>query len=125
MVTAFPDVIVRPFHKEVEFMVLACDGIWDCKTSNEVVQYYKAKLPVSGTSLKEIQNCNHALLDEICPNTFEEMRNNDGLGSDNMTVIIVDFLQNSGGAKGKATEAAKGVQKMGSSQQVGKSKGKR
>lgn len=34
MVTAFPDVVVRPFHKEVEFMVLACDGIWDCKTSD-------------------------------------------------------------------------------------------
>jgi len=46
MVTAFPDVVVKPFHKEVEFMVLACDGIWDCRTSDEVVQYYKNKLPV-------------------------------------------------------------------------------
>ena len=30
------------------------------------------------------------------------MRQNDGIGSDNMTVIIVDFLQNSGGANGKS-----------------------
>lgn len=40
-------------------------------------------------------------MDEICPNTFEEMRQNDGIGSDNMTIIIVDFLQNSGGCNGK------------------------
>lgn len=51
--------------------------------------------------MKDIQLTNHALLDEICPDTFEEMRNNDGLGSDNMTIIIIDFLQNSGGANGK------------------------
>ena len=41
MVTSFPDVVVKPFHKDVEFMVLACDGIWDCKTSDQVVQYFK------------------------------------------------------------------------------------
>jgi serine/threonine protein phosphatase PrpC len=32
-VTSYPDVVVLPFHKDVEFMILACDGIWDCKTS--------------------------------------------------------------------------------------------
>jgi len=31
-------------------------------------------------------------LDEICPATFEEMREAEGEGSDNMTIIIVDFL---------------------------------
>ena len=41
MVTSFPDVVVKPFHKDVEFMVLACDGIWDCKTSDQVIQYFK------------------------------------------------------------------------------------
>ena len=30
------------------------------------------------------------------------MRQNDGIGSDNMTIIIVDFLQNSGGCNGKS-----------------------
>jgi serine/threonine protein phosphatase PrpC len=41
MVTALPDVVVRPLHKDVEFVILACDGIWDCRTSDEVIQYYK------------------------------------------------------------------------------------
>lgn len=37
MVTAFPDVVVKPLHKDVEFLILACDGIWDCKTSDQAV----------------------------------------------------------------------------------------
>jgi protein phosphatase 2C family protein 2/3 len=98
MVTSFPDVVVKPFHKDVEFMILACDGIWDCKSSEEVVAYMRQELPIHGQSIKDIQNITHNLLDDLCPNTFEEMRNNDGIGSDNMTIIILDFLQNSGGA---------------------------
>ena len=74
MVTAYPDVIVRPLHKDVEFIILACDGIWDCKTSTQVIKHFKEVLPVHGTSKKDIQICNHKLLDEICPDTFEEMR---------------------------------------------------
>ena len=92
MVTAFPDVVVKPMHKDVEFMIVACDGIWDCKTSDQAVAFYKQCLPTYGATLKDCHLMNHKLLDEICPSTFEEMRQNDGLGSDNMTVIIVDFL---------------------------------
>lgn len=64
-------------------------------------------MPVAGKSIKDIHQCNHKLLDEICPATFEEMRDNDGLGSDNMTIIIVDLIQNNGGCNGKATKESK------------------
>ena len=37
------------------------------------------------------------------------MRDNDGLGSDNMTILIVDLLNNNGGSNGKATKQAKKV----------------
>ena len=106
MVTAFPDVVVKPFHKDVEFIVLACDGIWDCRTSDQVMQHFKECLPISGTNLKDIQKINHDLLDSICPTTFEEMRQNEGLGSDNMTILIVDLLENNGGANGKQNKPA-------------------
>jgi hypothetical protein len=49
---------------------------------------------------------NHKLLDEICPATFDEMREAEGLGSDNMTIICVDLLQNNGGCNGKAASSA-------------------
>ena len=45
MVTALPDVSVKPLHKDVEFLILACDGIWDCKTSDQCVKFYRDKLP--------------------------------------------------------------------------------
>ena len=32
-VTAVPEIVVKPLHKDIKFLVLACDGIWDCKTS--------------------------------------------------------------------------------------------
>jgi len=37
MVTSFPDVTVKQMHNSVELIVLACDGIWDCLTSAEVI----------------------------------------------------------------------------------------
>lgn len=51
MVTSYPDVQVKPLHKDVEFLVLACDGIWDCKTSDEVIQYFRTQLPSVGQSV--------------------------------------------------------------------------
>jgi len=54
MVTAFPDIVVKPLHKDVEFIIVACDGIWDCKSSDEVVQHFKRELPLHGTTVKDI-----------------------------------------------------------------------
>jgi len=48
---------------------------------------------------------NHKLFDEICPATFDEMREAEGLGSDNMTILVVDLLQNNGGCNGKASSS--------------------
>jgi hypothetical protein len=33
MITAEPDVTVTTLTDEDEFIILACDGIWDCKTN--------------------------------------------------------------------------------------------
>jgi len=32
-VSAFPDVSIEPIDRNVQFVLLACDGIWDVKTS--------------------------------------------------------------------------------------------
>jgi protein phosphatase PTC2/3 len=96
MVTSFPDVVMKPFHKDVEFLVLACDGIWDCMHSDEVVSYFKGELDRCGSSVKDIPTANHKLLEDICPPTMEDMKRNDGEGTDNMSIIIVDFIQNTG-----------------------------
>ena len=33
MVTAYPDISVERLGADCEFIILACDGIWDCMTS--------------------------------------------------------------------------------------------
>ena len=33
MVTGFPEVIVDTLTNDHDFMIIACDGIWDCMTS--------------------------------------------------------------------------------------------
>ena len=41
---AVPDVVRRPIGPEDEFVVLACDGVFDCKTSQEVVDFIRVGL---------------------------------------------------------------------------------
>ena len=47
---------------------------------------------MKGTCISDLPSCNHELMDEICPETLEKMRMRDGLGSDNMTMIVIDLL---------------------------------
>lgn len=43
-VAAFPDVIVRDLTEEHEFIILACDGIWDVMTNQEVVDFCRDRV---------------------------------------------------------------------------------
>lgn len=55
MITALPDVkriTVNP-HED-EFMVLACDGIWDCYSNQEVVDFVKKRLETKTEKLSQI-----------------------------------------------------------------------
>lgn len=44
MISALPDIKRLTLTHEDEFMVLACDGIWNSMSSDEVVKFVKAKL---------------------------------------------------------------------------------
>ena len=33
MVTAFPEIVIETLRPDHDFMIIACDGIWDCMTS--------------------------------------------------------------------------------------------
>ncbi|PFH55801.1 hypothetical protein XA68_17584 [Ophiocordyceps unilateralis] len=84
IVTAFPDVEVHDITAEDEFLVLACDGIWDCQSSQAVVEFVRR-----GIAAKQD-------LDKICENMMDNcLASNSetgGVGCDNMTMVIVGFL---------------------------------
>ena len=37
MITAMPDIRKEKLGSETQFLIIACDGIWDCLTSQEAV----------------------------------------------------------------------------------------
>jgi protein phosphatase 1G len=44
MITANPDVVVESLTSDVNFIVLACDGIWDCMTNQEICDFITERL---------------------------------------------------------------------------------
>jgi protein phosphatase 1G len=44
VITAEPDIVVEARHADDEFMVLACDGVWDCMSNQECVDFVRARL---------------------------------------------------------------------------------
>lgn len=94
-VTAHPDVRIEPIDSQVQFVILACDGIWDVKTSQETVDTLMARCYRSNfnqrISMNDMETGMGALLDECCA---RDIASSQGLGCDNMTAIIVEINQN-------------------------------
>ncbi|XP_029049618.1 probable protein phosphatase 2C T23F11.1 [Osmia bicornis bicornis] len=93
IVTAFPEVQKFQITEDWEFVVLACDGIWDVMTSTEVVNFIRARLmqPKFGTG-QENETMDP---EEICEELIQHCLAPDplmGTGCDNMTVVLVCFL---------------------------------
>ncbi|KAI8072783.1 phosphatase 2C-domain-containing protein [Gongronella butleri] len=85
VVTADPDITCHRITKKDEFLIVACDGIWDCMTNQEAVSFVRAEL-AKRTQLGEI--C-EKMMDHCLASETEVS----GFGCDNMTVIIVALLQ--------------------------------
>lgn len=78
-----PEVTVEDRTKDDEFIMNACDGIWDCLTNEECVKLVHEKMKgVSkpGDCAKVVEE----VLDEILAKDTET-----GIGTDNMTAILI------------------------------------
>lgn len=81
-VTVCPDVIIHQFHPQSdEFLILACDGIWDCLNPKELISSIRHLISI-GKNLEEIVEI---ILDQ-CIGMADTTT---GIGFDNMTIIIV------------------------------------
>lgn len=38
-VTSYPDVIKLPISNDIDFIIIACDGIWDCFSNEEAIAF--------------------------------------------------------------------------------------
>eukprot|EP00914_Ancora_sagittata_P017375 GHVO01034253.1.p1 GENE.GHVO01034253.1~~GHVO01034253.1.p1 ORF type:complete len:643 (+),score=114.07 GHVO01034253.1:100-1929(+) len=100
-ISAFPDIRVVPLAKNDEFVLLACDGIWDCMENQQAINFVQRRrqevatgpedtdtAPIA-TTLKKSQIC-----EDVCDRCLAENPvQSEGIGCDNMTVLILDLKQ--------------------------------
>ncbi|XAR67817.1 Phosphoprotein phosphatase [Bertholletia excelsa] len=81
IVTANPDINKVELCDDDEFLILACDGIWDCMSSQQLVDYVREQLN------------NETKLSAVCEKVFDRCLapTSGGEGCDNMTMILVQF----------------------------------
>lgn len=84
IITAQPDIRRFSLAPDDRFFVLACDGVWDVMSNQEVVDFISQKLD-QGMNTSQAA-C--ALLDACLATDPKEAR---GVGCDNMTVVVVEL----------------------------------
>ena len=77
-----------------EFIIIGCDGIWDCLTNEEAVEFVRSRIDRLSPTEIGVE-----MLDQIIST---DPRMTQGIGGDNMTIMIIDLQPQS--RSGKATE---------------------
>jgi len=82
-VTVEPEILIFDMNElqTPEFIVIACDGIWDCFKNDQLIKLIRDKL-VLGWKLNKI-------VEYILNDSLTMANNYTGIGLDNMTLIIV------------------------------------
>ena len=84
MITAFPDLLTHSISQRSDYLILACDGIWDILTCQECVDMVYA----CARQNKSLSETVETILDHCLAN---DVSTSGGLGCDNMTMILVKF----------------------------------
>jgi serine/threonine protein phosphatase PrpC len=84
MITAFPETTKEKLTSDTAFLILACDGIWDCLTSQESVDFV-------GDLLKKKERVSGIVEEMFDKIIATDVASSGGIGCDNMTCVIVKF----------------------------------
>lgn len=82
--SAMPDVTQEKITADMEFVVIACDGVWDCISSQNACTYV-------GQAMKKKKAKDR--LSTVCEDLVDSLvaKELEGYGTDNMTCIVVEF----------------------------------
>ena len=96
MITANPDIKVVDFTEDIDFVIIGCDGIWDCLTNQQACDFVQKRLK-ENPEIK-ISKIVEEMLDSIIA---KDLYNESGVGCDNMTCIVIVFKKNKENEKEK------------------------
>ena len=95
-ITANPDTYEFDLTPDIDFIIMGCDGIWEKKSNEEMVEYIYEKLKEekekANHNYKDIdlqKIVNELLLDSLA----DDVKEAQGVGCDNMTCILMVFNQ--------------------------------
>ena len=100
MIIAWPDVKTEKLNPKTDpFMVLICDGIWNCVPNHDLIAYVNKRI----TKVRPLSKICEQIFNQIIPKV---MPKRGIIGKDNMTILIVKF---EGGAEAQGAKAVKKI----------------
>jgi protein phosphatase 1G len=82
MITSNPDIKIEDFSNDVDFIIIGCDGIWDCLTNQQACDFVKNRY----NNQEKLSKIIEEMMDSICAS---DLYNETGVGCDNMTCMII------------------------------------
>jgi len=89
IVTAYADIATHVLDEQDEFLILACDGIWERRSAQEIIEFVRPRLEFCRQNGQPISSIVEKLLEAV---VSPDVKLTSALGCDNMTCIIVDLL---------------------------------
>lgn len=81
-VTAYPEFTTYELNERSEFLITACDGIWDCVEPQKLCEFVSREIKRGKKLSKIIESIEDMVLSKT---------NNSPIGTDNMTCLILQF----------------------------------
>lgn len=90
IITSYPDVIDDKLEDNNEFIVIGCDGIWDCVQDQEICDIINNKLNGGEKYKVNLENILAEICDKICAKTAMDITTG-MIGYDNMSCILIQL----------------------------------
>jgi serine/threonine protein phosphatase PrpC len=84
-----------PLQPTCDFVLLACDGLWDCFSSEQAITWchkniYKGAFGKGKLTNEQLIKGTEAIVDASCA---QDILSSQGVGCDNVTAVLVEFLK--------------------------------